>query len=441
MDQRALTDLIFEPGLTTKDAVTGISGRGVGMDVVRANVEQIGGRIDLANAPGRGLTILIHIPLTLSIISTIGVGVAGQRFALPRTTIEEIVSAHGKAIRIDAIGDARTVTVRDRRVPLVDLRGAMGLPPAEPEMLVLIAIPGMSFALGVDRMLDHEELVIKPAAPAVMAAGLYAGETLPDTGLPMLLLDCAGIAAAAGLRFERAARSDEDDAGADLASVEEALLFEDLDGVRRLMPLGVIDRIEPVGADRISGGQGSLRYVSEDRIIPLVAAGTLSRDAYTVLRLRDGTAEIGYVVAEASDIVAMPSERTLATCPGPVSGVVLIDDAPVEMIDVHWLFAGRRECRAAGDAPVCQFVGSDTDWMRMFLGPVLEAAGYRVVNAAVSGERPVVALTMDDGIPTVAGPVVRLRRDLASGPADAVYRYDRDGVLAAVGRAVQGGGQ
>ncbi len=124
LSERAKLDLIFEPGLSTKDEVTAISGRGVGMDVVRANIEQIGGRIDLDNAPGKGLRIAIHVPLTLSIISAIVVGVAGQRFAITRQAIEEIVTDRGDAIRIDCSAIPPIATVRDRRMPLVDLGAA-----------------------------------------------------------------------------------------------------------------------------------------------------------------------------------------------------------------------------------------------------------------------------------------------------------------------------
>eukprot|EP01037_Dinobryon_pediforme_P027374 gene27374-30241_t len=108
LSPQAKLDLIFEPGLSTKEVVTAISGRGVGMDVVRANVEQIGGRIELFNTPGLGLRIAIHVPLTLSIMSTIGVGVRDQRFAISRQAIEEIVRVGGQAIRIDRLGELVT---------------------------------------------------------------------------------------------------------------------------------------------------------------------------------------------------------------------------------------------------------------------------------------------------------------------------------------------
>ncbi len=127
LSDKAKLALVFEPGVSTKEAVTAISGRGVGMDVVRANVEQIGGRIELSNTPGKGLRLAIHVPLTLSIIATIGVGVGEQRFAISRQAIEEIVRVGGESIRVDMLGGTPAATVRDRRMPLVDLGGLLEL--------------------------------------------------------------------------------------------------------------------------------------------------------------------------------------------------------------------------------------------------------------------------------------------------------------------------
>lgn len=314
MSEQAKLDLIFEPGLSTKDMATAISGRGVGMDVVRANVEQIGGRIELHNAPGKGLRIAIHVPLTLSIMSTIGVGVRDQRFAISRQVIEEIVRVGGDMIRIDRIGDTLSATVRDRRMPLIDLGDLLGFGQRSPVMLAIVSASGGSYALAVDSVLDHEELVIKPAAPAIMATGVYAGQTLPDSGLPMLMLDCAGIAHVAGLVFGREAMVEEIEAEAVVPGVQ-ALLFDDLDGVRRVLPLSVIDRVEPVSASAIRFSAGRLRLSVEGGIIPLVALGEWApQSTVSVVRLRDGSVEIGYAIGEAIDIGVIAeclSERTL----------------------------------------------------------------------------------------------------------------------------------
>jgi two-component system chemotaxis sensor kinase CheA len=442
LSEKAKLDLIFEPGLTTKDTASAISGRGVGMDVVRANVEQIGGRIELSNAPGKGLRIAIHVPLTLSIISTIGVGVGDQRFAISRQAIEEIVTVRGDAIRIDMLGDTPAATVRDRRMPLVDLGGMLGFARDEDHaaMLVIVGVTGGSYALAVDSVLDHEELVIKPAAPAVMATGVYAGQTLPDSGLPMLLLDCTGIAAIAGLHFGREAAIDED-----VVEVQEpgvsALMFDDLDGVRRLVPLAIIDRIEPVSADAIRFSAGRLRLSVDGRIIPLAAQGDHEgRLTVSVLRLRDGDAEIGYAIAEALDIVTLPEMVVPASTPGPVAGVVSLDGEQIELLDLHWLFANHGEELNVAEPPLCLIDGADSAWMTTFLKPVLEGAGYRVATKVRPGDTAAVVLTMDP-IPSPQHadlPVVRLRRERGVGDDAAIYRYDRSALLDALARVAGG---
>lgn len=438
---KAKLDLIFEPGLSTKDEASAISGRGVGMDVVRANIDQIGGRVEISNTPGKGLRIAIHVPLTLSIISTIGVGVGAQRFAISRQAIEEIVrvgaGTNGDAIRIDMIGDTSTAMVRGRRMPLVDLRNILGMGVGEaPGMLVIVSVVGGSYALAVDSVLDHEELVIKPAAPAIMAARVYAGHTLPDSGLPMLLLDCAGIAAVAGLEFNHEQAEDDE---ADEGQVEgiPALMFVDLDGVRRLVPLAVIERVQPIAADMIRFSAGRLRLTIDERAVPLVATREIGNvDPVSILRLRDGTTEIGYAIAEALDIVALPETMVSARDAGPIAGVVVLNGQQHELLDVHWLFATHGDQIMPEEPPLCLISGAESGWMTIFLKPALEGAGYRVVTSLKPGETASVELTMDaEGAVALSdAPVVRLRHDrpMADDHDRSVYRYDRPGLLAAL---------
>lgn len=452
LPERAKLDLVFEPGLSSKNEVSAISGRGVGMDVVRTNVEQIGGRIELANKPGQGLVIAIHVPLTLSIISTIVVGTQGQRFAVSRQSIEEIVTVRGDAIRVDMLGDTPIATVRDRRLPLVALCTTLGITDsvATPQMLAIISVAGGSFALAVDEVLDTEELVIKPAPPAIMAAGVYAGQTLPDSGRPMLLLDCAGIAAVAGLDFGRAVIVEDEPAGEPAASAgQSALLFVDLDGKRRIAPLAVIDRVEPALATAVHFSAGKLRLTVDGAIIPLAtingresAESIPGRGEISVLRMADGQNELGYAIAEALDIVTLTDAILPAKQPGPVAGVLAIDGEQVELLDVHWLFATCADsAQGSAQPPLCLFAGNEVRWMESFLRPVLEASGYQVRSGpAAPGETPLAVLAMeDDALPATGGlPVVKLRSEVG-GSGDSIYRYDRARLLDALARAQSAG--
>ena len=439
MSEAAQLDLIFAPGLSSRDTVTAISGRGVGMDVVRANIEQIGGRVSLANVPGRGLSIGIHVPLTLSILSTVIVGAADQRFALPRQSVEEIVRACGDAVRLDRIGDAGIATVRGERLPLVSLAAVLDLSDAAPAMLAIVATRHGRYALGIDAVLDTEELVIKPAAPPVMASGLYAGQTLPDSGLPMLLLDGAGIAAAAGLSFVEATAELRDDEAEQTEPATPALLFDDLDGRRRAVALATVDRVETVPASGITDSGGRIHLAHNGALLPLHLVGVVAPggDA-TVLRLTDGERELGYVIAEPLDIVALPAELVATTGGGAVAGIAMIGDEPVELIDVHALFALQQVAPAV--RPLCLLHADAEGWMTGFLKPTLEAAGYRCVTRVPPGEQAAVALAMDDAVPAGDLPTIRLRRE-RSGGADSIFRYDRGALVAALADRVAATGE
>lgn len=447
LPERQRLALIFEPGLSTKEQVTAISGRGVGMDVVRAAIDQIGGRLDLDNRPGQGLSMSIHVPLTLSIMPTIVVGVGAHRFAIARPMIEEIVSEQGEAIRIDRVGNAQVATVRGRRLPLIvlgDLLGlADGIVSLGVRMLVIVNLGNGSCAIAVDRVIDNEELVIKPAAPAVMAAGTYAGQTLPDSGRPMLLLDCAGIAAAAGLRFDRDIFVT-DDAGEE-AAVDpgiELLLFTDLDQERRAVPLSVIDRIERAERHQIRHVGGRLRLSADGQVVALHATRAVGEDltSLSVLRIGDGVRSAAYAVAEALDIVRIASDQLTPVADGPVAGVAMIGDDPVEVIDVHWLLAENDGEAVPAERPTCLVTGADGGWARQFLAPLVERAGYRIATEASPALPPALILCAeDDDAPRMGDvPVIRLsrRRDAAAG---SIYRYDRAALTAALAVHAAGG--
>jgi two-component system, chemotaxis family, sensor kinase CheA len=435
MTESQRLELIFEPGLSSRDSVTAISGRGVGMDVVRANIEQLGGRVKLTNRPGRGLTIAIHVPLTLSILSTIVVGVGAERFALPRQAVEEIVTTTSVGVRLDQVGDATLATVRGRRLPLVALADLLGVPGGAAGTLAIIATRDGDYVLAVDSVLDTEELVVKPAAPAVMATGFYAGQTLPDSGRPMLLLDGAGLASAAGIRFGRALLREEE-AAEDEAPGLPALLFEGLDGRRRLMALAAIDRVETVERDAVRVSGGRLRLAIDGRIIPMVAPGdTGAAPRMAVLRLSDGASEVAYAIAEPVEIVTLPTE--LAPGDGrEVAGVALVNGEQVELIDAHALLAGADG--GAAERPLCLLSCDGSGWMEAFLKPTLEGAGYRCATRLAPGETAAVTLALDE-CPEPAANVVRLARE--QGAPDAIYRYDRAALLAAVASRVARGGR
>jgi two-component system chemotaxis sensor kinase CheA len=439
--------LIFEPGLSTAAEVTSLSGRGVGMDVVRANVERIGGLVDVDSRPGEGVTLTLRVPLTLTIIPALTVAAAGQSFALPRSAIEEIVRVKGGAARIERLGGARVVTLRGRRLPLVslpDLVGGKGAAEEAQSLVVLRPAGGGTFALAVDAVYDHEELVVKPAAPLVMAAGLYAGTTIADDGRPVLLLDPPGLAARA--RVTPAADEAEDEPGSAFEAVrlQSWLLCRTLSGVRRLVPVTAVERIEDVPAQAVAATAGRLHVNVGDTILPLEGCHEVPGHPLRLLRLTDGASEIAYAVAEVADIVSLAPEIVPAAGPGEALGVCRIGDEQAEVIDLHWLFARHSgKASAPAEAPLCVLPEGDP-FMETILRPLVESAGYRVVapGDVEAAKAEIVIVGAEDKAPAAAAGarLLRLRASVESKGRkdDSIHRYDRAALLAALAREARG---
>jgi two-component system chemotaxis sensor kinase CheA len=445
----ARINLIFAPGLSTADQVSAISGRGVGMDVVKSNIERIGGTIEIDNHPRQGLRLTIRMPLTLTIIAALTVTAANQNFAIPRAAIDEIVNDNNKMIRIDTVGSASIVTIRGRALPLVNLEEVLGLGPASSSrgrtLVVVRAASGCSYVLGVAAVRDHEELVIKPGSPAIMATGAYAGKSLPDSGVPMLLLDIGGIAALAGVAEDAGTAALPEPAN-DVADVDTGLptlLFRGLDGVKRGIRLSVVERLDDIAGHQVRRSAGRFRVAIDGKLLPIEGIEVIEPTrAMKILRLGDGATELAYAIDDVIDIASLSAAMASAAQPGPIAGVILVDGDPVEMIDPHWLFAAVAGDRPATQlAPLCVLLDGDDPWTRDILRPLVEAAGYRVALDDSADADVVIAPPGVDPAALAArgGNVVRLRADRAGTPGDdSVYRYDRSGLIAALHATVSG---
>ena len=450
MSEAERLDLIFHPGLSTANQVTAISGRGVGMDVVRANVERIGGVIALDNRPGCGLTITLRVPLTLTIIPGLIVRAGDLHFAIPRAAVVEILHDNNEMLTIAEVGGAKIATIRSVRHSMIDLEDVLGMErvaqPGPRVLMVVRSATGVPFAMGVSAVENHEELVIRPASPLVMASGVYAGMTLPDNGKPMLLLDAAGLANAARLpnivddQAEGRVGQKEEAQGVEMVS---ALRFEEYSGERRLLKLSLIERVEDIDARLFgqSGGRGFVRL--DGRLVP-VANGhhAFAGEKVAALRLRDGTREACYPVAAVLDIVEMPAVPDMVAMHGLLSGVVVIDGEHLEVINPFALFAGLPEQpmveRTGGR---CLLADSEDGWTREILAPLLRQAGHEVVMGLPAGEavdpQDVVLFTGSDTSPAnelLGCRIVQLRATpRPTGPQDSsIYRYDQDALMAAL---------
>jgi two-component system chemotaxis sensor kinase CheA len=442
LSRRERTDLIFAPGISTAEVVTAISGRGVGMDVVRANIERVGGSVEVESTSGLGTRITLRVPLTLSIIPALTVSIGDQQLAIPRSSIEEIVQAGEGAVEIFHFDGALLARIRDRRLPclvLADLlRLESGVDDQQWTLVVLRLTGGELFALAVDRLDGHGELVVKPVAPAIAATGLYAGTTISDHGNPILLLEVTGLARKAGLQFdmlERSPRRIEADEAGMPARRTPVLLFTGMDGRRKAMPMAVIQRLEEVAPAAVEADGDRLLVVVGERILPLAGMDSLPPpgEPLHLFRLSDGQCEIGYAIREASDIRELDCSLMACAEPGVLEGIVLIEGQPTAVIAPHALFSRHAAAPESEAPPVCHLAAGDP-WLQTFIRPLVEAAGYRVVDAD-DEQVDLAIMTQSDPMPaTPARQTIRLRPtpDDAGGEDETIYRYDQEGLVAAL---------
>lgn len=458
MDREKILQLIFQPGFSTAESVSSVSGRGVGLDVVRENLEKVGGSIKVSSQPGVGTLFTLQIPLTLSIIAGLTVEIGDQRFAIPQSYVEEIVHSSAKALDFTRIGETALVTFRGNRVPCLMLSEVLGLSAGDiaegdHTMVLLRLASGDVFALAVDRIHNHGDLVVKPLAPAVMKAGIYAGSTLLDDGQPVLLLDVTNIASLYGLVSDartRVMQEVEDRGETDERRATYAMLFTRFDGRRCAVRLELVRRIEtvPAGAIDLSGSQP--RAVIDDEILPLVGLpdGPLLTEKVRLLRLSDGDSELLHAVREVDDAADL-TEKLKPVADDPlIEAVTLVGGTTVALIDAHEIFARYGETPEAVARPKCRI--PDSDWARTILAPLVETAGYEVAGPVDQGAdedgdvlimleeeyEAASALGMD-----LADRVIRLRSLPQATPGeDTIYRYDREALLHALRTARKSAG-
>ncbi|MCZ8324986.1 MAG: Hpt domain-containing protein [Sphingomonadaceae bacterium] len=345
LDPAARLMLVCEPGLSTAAEVTAISGRGVGMDVVRASIERIGGKLRILSTPGEGCRIMLDVPLTLSIVPSITVEVGGQVFAVPRSFVREIVR-NGRDVEVDRIGGMRHVRVRGELYPclgLADLFGIAGETDPDRQTLVMLKmIDGSVFALCVDGIADHCDLVIRPVAPQVIATGLYVGVAQLNDGQPALMLDLHGVSQLGGLNTDRQARTavqSEAQASEEARDLAAMILFAGLDGIARAVPMATVERLIDVPLDDIAHGGGFPHIVFEEAIVPLHGlVGDPAGESIDVLVLSQAGARIAYATAGAIDT----ADIDLATVTGGAGRrLVLHEGRSLELLDLATLAQAR----------------------------------------------------------------------------------------------------
>ncbi len=247
--------IIFTAGFSTAVEVSDVSGRGVGMDVVKTNIEKLGGHVELESELGRGTAVIIRLPLTLAIIPALVVSCGGQAFAMPQINLEEIVEP-GEKCPLEFLGSARVIRLREELLPVLDLAEILGQSQAVPEVryLLVLQLDHTRFGLLVDEISNTEEIVVKPLGRHLKAVPYYSGATLLGQGDIALILDPAALAQGriSSEMLESAAVSTLALPGAqDVASIERVLVFHDASPERFALHLTSITRVELIPSSRI----------------------------------------------------------------------------------------------------------------------------------------------------------------------------------------------
>jgi two-component system chemotaxis sensor kinase CheA len=413
MSEHDVLRFIFRPGFSTAQQITSVSGRGVGMDVVKTNIERIGGTIELRSKEGRGTTFTIKIPLTLAIVSALIVQAGGERFAIPQIGVVELVRVgdeHEGNTRIEMIKDAPVLRLRDRLLPLVSLSSLLRLAEAPVGGLkgyvVVMQVGANVFGIVVDRVFDTEEIVVKPVAPILRHITMFSGNTILGDGSVIMILDPNGVARGAGITAE--GRADDQQtmnvtAGIRSDSSTSLLLFRAGDQTPKAVPLGLVARLEDIPVERIemSGGTPVVQY--RGQLMPMVPiaghweAPESGRQA--VLVFTEGQRSMGLMVDEILDVV----EEPLVIQPGSdrlgYLGSAVISERVTDVIDtVYWLshaggdwFRGDRKSSSAAQKPRLLLI-DDSNFFRHLVVPALSAAGFDVTAV----ESPAEALRLRD---------------------------------------------
>ena len=341
--------LIFSPGFSTAQAVTSVSGRGVGMDVVMTNLEQIGGQVEITSRPGEGATFTVKIPLTLAIMATLIVDVAGQRFALPQSGVLELVRfGPGSPHRIETIESLRMLRLRSQLLPVLDLAPTLRLGEERRTSgyVAVVAVGQRRFGVLVDRVIDTEEIVVKPLAQVLRKVNVFSGATILGDGSVVLILDPNELAGQMGEASVRAESFTDAASLVEIAAEKSALLiFTAGDRSRKAVELSKVTRLERPASSAIEtlNGRAILQYRGKlTPILPVIQGQSIGAKTVQPLLILSGALySMGIAVDEIIDVVEDHLDITLVTDRPGVKGAAVVGGKATEILDVdHYLVLG-----------------------------------------------------------------------------------------------------
>jgi two-component system chemotaxis sensor kinase CheA len=417
MTDQQIIQYIFRPGFSTAEKITNVSGRGVGMDVVKTNIEKIGGTIELKSVFGSGSTFQIKIPLTLAIVSVLIVEAAGEKFAIPQISVLEMVrAAPDSEHTIEDINGSPVLRLRERLLPLITLSDVLRLTPPgqaderEEAYIVVCRIGAYDFGVIVDRIYDTEEIVVKPVSPLLQHIPVYSGCTILGDGSVIMILDPNGLAKTTGevditgdLKPEGRERRER---GNQLSA--SFLIFTAGKGSPKAVPLELVSRLEEVEASTVeySGTTPVVQYRGDlMRLMTLENTGSIPEEGMLqVIVFHYDNKLLGLVIDEIVDIVESAFAIKMGSKQSGYLGSMVLGGKTTDIVDVGSLLT-----QMFDDTAIISRIQSvqkgkrfslllveDSPFIRNMMGPLLEKAGYNVSMA----EHPEAAFRVLEQSPT-----------------------------------------
>jgi len=431
LSEREAINLVFLPGFSTAEKITNVSGRGVGMDVVKTNIEKIGGVVDVSSRAGEGTTVKIKIPLTLAIIPGLVISSGGERFIIPQVSLLELLRLEGEAGRkqIERIHGTPVYRRRGKLLPIAYLNEVLHLPGSSTEAealnIVVLQAEDRQFGLVVDAINDTQEIVVKPLGKQLKGMTSYAGATIMGDGQVALILDVLGIGQLSGVLSELRDQTRADADKGDLAHQERQtfLLFRAGSFERLAVPLALVTRLEEFPEARIERAAGKLVVQYRQQILPLTPLSSVLQqgqslsenlpDPVPVIVFSEGDHMAGLVVDQILDIheesirIGKKGERR------GLSGSAVIGGKVTDFLDLPAVLRAADETWSAegsvqNGAPLAVLVADGSAFSRGLIRNYLELAGHPVVEAVDQSD----ALEKLDRNPVAA---VVTSRNLASG--------------------------
>ena len=412
LSDNEICKFIFKAGFSTAPAISGVSGRGVGMDVVRTNIELIGGSVDLKSTSPSGTTFTIKIPLTLAIMAALIVEAGGHRFAIPQYSVTELVRT-GKANshEVELINETAVLRLRDKLLPLLDLAQLLGLQSGQTMLerlangvltVVVIQVGAQLFGVMVDSVFRTEEIVVKPMSSLLRDVGVFSGTTILGDGSVIMIIDPNALGAVVGSIEGQAEASTATAAAPRIEEKKTALLlFRAGSDTMKAVPLSLITRLEEIELDTIEHCNGEDVVQYRGALMPLVYMQTerkpREKGVQPVLVFTEDGTPVGLAIDEIVDIVEERLDIELKTEALGVIGAAIIKGKAAEIVDIsHYLGRGLSPRLSAkpgrANRAVRLLLVDDSQFFRNMLAPLLQASGYEVTLAASGAE----ALSLKD---------------------------------------------